>query len=82
MKAIEFPEVTCVFAKDQPEYLPLPVHLDKENCGMVTSCYELTLKERLKILFGANVWLQIMTFNKPLQPQLITVEKPPALSLQ
>jgi hypothetical protein len=74
MKAIQFPEATHVFAKNQAEYLQLPAH--KTPDGIVTSCYELTLKERFAILFGAKVWLSIMTFNKPLQPQRLTLERP------
>lgn len=73
MRAIEFPEQTCVYAKDQPEYLPLPVH--KSEDGQVTSCYTLTFSERLKVLFGANVWFTVLTFNKPLQPQRPAVSK-------
>ena len=74
MRAIDFPESNTVFAKNQPEYLQLPAHRD--NQGVVTSCYELTWKERFAILFGGKVWLQLLTFNKPLQPQRLTVEKP------
>lgn len=40
MIPIEFPEQNCVYAKDQPEYLPLPVH--KTPDGMVISCWALT----------------------------------------
>lgn len=74
MKAIEFKEANTIFAKDQPQYLQLPAHRD--GSGVVTTCYELTLKERFAILFGGKVWLQLLTFNKPLQPQRITIEKP------
>ena len=48
MKPIEFPEQNCVYAKDQPEYLPLPVH--KTEDGMVVSCWRLTWRERLRVL--------------------------------
>lgn len=74
MKAINFPEANAVFAKNQSEYLQLPAH--RSGDGVVTTCYELTLKERFAILFGGKVWLQLLTFNKPLQPQRMTVEKP------
>lgn len=74
MKAINFPESTHVFAKDQPQYLQLPAH--KSGDGVVTTCYELTWKERFAILCGAKVWLQTLTFNKPLQPQRLTLDKP------
>ena len=66
MKPIEFPEQTIVFAKDQPEYLPLPAH--KTTDGQVTSCWQFTFKERLRVLFGAKLYWRQLTFNKPLQP--------------
>ena len=74
MKAIEFSEANTVFAKNQPEYLQLPAYRSPE--GVVVTCYQLTWKERFAILFGGKIWLSLLTFNKPLQPQRITVEKP------
>jgi hypothetical protein len=73
MKAIEFPESNAVYAKNQKEYLALPSH--KTPDGIVTACYALTWKERLQVLFGAKIWLSLMTFNKPLQPQRLYVSK-------
>ena len=71
MKAIDFPESNSVYAKNQPEYLELPTF--KSPDGIVTSCYTLTWKERLQVLFGAKIWISLMTFNKPLQPQRLYV---------
>ena len=69
MKAIEFPEQTCIYAKDQPEYIPLPVHKRLgDETGQVTSCWQFTWKERLRILFGAKLYWRQLTFNNPLQP--------------
>jgi len=73
MKPIEFKEVNTVYAKDQPEYIPLPVY--KEDSGIVTSCWKLTLMERIKILFIGNIWCSCLTFNRKLQPTLLTVNK-------
>lgn len=75
MKPVEFPEQTTVFAKDQPQYLPLPAHHDP-HFGVVTSCWALTWRERVSILFGGRLWLQQMTLNYPLQPQKPTTKKP------
>ena len=74
MKPIEFPEQNCVYAKDQPEYLPLPVH--KTEDGMVVSCWALTWRERVKMLFTGRMWWSVLTFNHPLQPQLPSVDRP------
>lgn len=74
MRPINFNEVNVVIAKDQPQYLPLPAKKDVD--GVVTSCWGMTFLERIKILFSGRIWVQNMTFNQPLQPQKISVEKP------
>lgn len=67
MIPIEFKQQNVVFAKDQPEYLPLPAF--KKDDGQVTSCWKLTIAERLKVLVKGTIWFTVHTFNKPLQPQ-------------
>ena len=74
MKPVEFEETNVVFAKDQPGYLPLPAFRDED--GRVTVCYCLTVWERLVILFKSNIWLQVLTFNRPIQPQKPSVKCP------
>jgi len=74
MKPIAFPEHNCVYAKDQPEYLPLPVHRTAD--GKVISCWELTWRERLRVLVSGKLWWSVLTFNTPLQPQLPSVTSP------
>ena len=77
MQVVEFPEQTTVIAKDQPQYYPLPAYryLDDPE-GRIACCWSLTWRERFKVLFSGRVWHQVLTFNQPLQPQLLTVEKP------
>jgi hypothetical protein len=55
-----------IYAKDQPEYIPLPVHRDPD--GLCTSRWKLTWRERLFVLFHGYFYLQQLTFNQPLQP--------------
>lgn len=74
MHPIPFPEQNCVYAKDQPEYLPLPAHRAAD--GEVISCWKFTWWERIKILFFGKLWLRQLTFNSPLQPQRPQVERP------
>ena len=77
MKLIEFPEQTVVIAKDQPEYLPLPAHrFAGDQQGRIAFCWQLTWRERLAVLWRGVVWQQVLTFNHPLQPQLLATEKP------
>lgn len=75
MKPIKFKGHNVVFAKDQPQYQPLPALLEKEP-GRVTSCWKLTWRERFKILFTGKLWLSQLSFNEPLQPQLPLVDNP------
>ncbi len=71
MKPIEFEQQNITYAKDQKEYLPLPAHKDK--LGVVTSCWKMSFKERLTVLFTGRVYSSLWTFYQPLQPQLLKV---------
>ena len=77
MKPIHFKESNIVFAKDQPEYQPLPAYKNKNegNNGEVVSCWSLNFRERIKVLFSGKIYASLMTFNKPLTPTYITVNK-------
>jgi len=75
MKPVKFPEQNVVFAEDQPEYLPLPAYKDPAPEGQVISCWKLSFKERLTILFKGHLWVSLMTFHKPLTPSYFTVNK-------
>jgi hypothetical protein len=55
-----------IYAKDQPEYIPLPMW--NGPAGLRLSRWKLTWKERLQILIGGSIWLQVLTFDRPLQP--------------
>jgi hypothetical protein len=72
MKAIEFPEQNVTYAKNQEEYLNLPVYRTEE--GRVTTCWQLTFWERIKMLFRGCFYLTMMTFNKPLQPLKMSMD--------
>lgn len=54
-----------VYAKDQPEYLPLPVMRSVD--GRVVSRWTLTDEEREAILAGADIFLTVHTFNVDIQ---------------
>ncbi len=76
MNPIIFPGHNTVFAKDQPEYLPLPAFVDPGRNGNVITCWQLTWKERIKILWTGKLWLDVYSFHKPLQPQRPSVDCP------
>ncbi len=44
--------------------------------GTVTTRWHLSLKERLLIAMGGSLWLQVLTFNRPLQPVKLTAQCP------
>jgi len=80
MKPIEFKEQNVIFAKDQPEYLPLPAFKNDSPEGEVVSCWELSFKERLRILFRGKLWVCLLAFNKPLTPMYFSTQKKDVLS--
>lgn len=65
---------SVVFAKDQPEYLQLPAI--KSACGRVTTRWRLDWRERLRVIFSGDLWLQVLTFGEPLQPVRILTKEP------
>lgn len=75
MKPIEFPEQNVVFAKDQPEYQPLPAFRNSGGMGEVISCWQLTPRERLRMLFTGKLWVSLAMFGKPLTPSFFTTRK-------
>jgi len=66
MSPIEFEGVNVIYAKDQPEYLPLPVM--KLEDGTVISCWELTEEDVKMIIETKKVYVSQLTFHQPLQP--------------
>ncbi len=74
MKAIRFTECNVTYAENQPEYLDLPVH--KAEDGLVTTCWKLSFIDRIKVVLTGKIFLQVLTFNKPLQPLKMLLRKP------
>jgi hypothetical protein len=80
MEPIDFKERTHIIAENQPQYLPLPAFVSEG--GTVISCWKMTFRERIRVLFTGKLWLTVLTFNKPLQPQLPEVKRPLTLNLK
>ncbi len=66
--------ISLTFAKNQPEYMPLPAVVS--GYGRVTTRWRLTWRERLRLLLRGDLWLQVLTFNHPLQPIKLLTEEP------
>lgn len=75
MKPVEFKYQNIVFAKDQPQYRPLPALKLDDDMGTVISCYRMSFRERIKILFTGRVWLSLASFGKPLTPSFMAVNR-------
>jgi len=74
MKPIKFKEVNFTFAPNQPPYIPLPAW--RGDDGTVISCWSLSWRERFKVLVTGRLWVKVLTFNKPLQPHRLGVDRP------
>ena len=74
MKQIKFKECNITYAENQPEYLSLPTY--KTKSGEVTSCWKLSFFDKLRIIITGRMFLSILTFNNPLQPQKMSVKNP------
>jgi hypothetical protein len=66
MNPVEFKGQNVIFAKDQPEYNPLPA-LKLED-GMVITCWELSDEEINQLVKSKRLFISMLTFNQPLQP--------------
>jgi hypothetical protein len=75
MKPTTFKHQNIVFAKDQPEYQPLPALRINSPQGEVISCWKMSFKERIKVLFTGVVWLSLLSFNKPLTPSFMAINR-------
>lgn len=62
-----------VYAKHQPEYLPLRSLVSSDNMGAVISRWTFTPEQRKSIAEGADIFLEVNTFHQPLQPIRIAV---------
>lgn len=78
MRAVPPPETEgyerLVFAKDQPEYNPLPALRRQSVRGEVLTTWELTAEELCALMDGGRVVLHVWTFNNPLQPLRLEVQ--------
>jgi hypothetical protein len=82
MKPVKFKESNVTFAENQPEYLPLPAFINKSDHGEVVTCWNLSFRERLRVLFNGKIWLSMLSFNKPLTPSFLSTKKSDGLKIK
>jgi hypothetical protein len=80
MKPVEFEEQNIIMGKDQPEYQPLPAFRDPN--GTIVSCWELSPEEIERVKETGCIWFSQLTFNRPMQPILLSTEKSDHLILK
>ena len=73
MKAIKFKHQTHTLAESQDEYITLNILKIPGIEGEVISCWKLSLKERIKILFTGTLWHNQLSFNKDPMPIRLSV---------
>lgn len=84
MIPIKFPGMNAIFAKDQPEYLPLPALVVPGTEGAVISCWELSDEEIAILIETRKLYINQWCLTKvcedgvervnPLQPLKPAVE--------
>lgn len=60
--------IEVVYAKDQPEYIPLRTLRSADGQGRVFSRWTPTPEQREAIADGDDIFLELFTFGHPLQP--------------
>lgn len=63
-----------IYAKNQPQYNPLPAIRQSDGC--IVTRWQMTWRERFKALLTGSIYLEVLTFNAPLQPLKMTTEPP------
>lgn len=77
MEPIKFDGVNVVFGAEQPEYKPLPAErVGNAKTGQVNTCWALSPDEIKKVQETGQIYVSLLTFGQPLQPLLVSVEKP------
>lgn len=76
MEPIKFDGVNVVFGAEQPEYMPLPAERVQSEYGQVNTCWELSPEEIKKVRETGHIFVSLLTFGQPLQPILVSVDKP------
>lgn len=82
MKPKNFKGANVVLGKDQPDCIELPAFKNESEQGEIVACFDLSIKERMKLLLTGELWFCVSTFNKDLPPMRITTKKEELLSTQ
>lgn len=92
MKAIEFPQVNCMLAENQPQYETLPVFVEskakqfrdpermvnytKQVAWSMTACFELSEEEIAEIVKTKKLWHTQLIMGHNFQPIIMSTQNP------
>lgn len=77
LAAINTKDTNLEIAKEQKEYITLPVHKVKnDDYGRVVAVFSMGIWQRLTVLFTGKIYVNMLTFNNPLQPLSIYTFNP------
>lgn len=76
MRPVEFRGVNVIYGHNQEGVRPLPCHKAADNEGTATFCFELDPEERAQIAQEGKLWIQVWTYDRPLEPMLPLAFKP------
>lgn len=62
-----------IYAKDQPQYVPIRILLSKTPEGCALSRWTLTPEQRAAVAAGNDIFLEILTFGVSLAPMRMSV---------
>lgn len=81
MKPVEFPGVNVVFAKDQPEYMPLPaMKIPNDPQGLIITKWQLSPEELERVKETGTIHLSMLTFITGALPFRYRNERKPKLA--
>lgn len=73
MDPVDFSRRNAMVAENQDEYRTLPSY---QNGTENVSCWRLSFRERLYLLFNGVLWIRQMNFGGSVQPILPQVDDP------
>lgn len=77
MQPLKFEGCDIVYGATQEEYQPLPAErVGRPEIGQINTCWELSPEELEIVKKTGKIWLSVLTFGQPLQPILLSAEKP------
>lgn len=75
LKPVDFEDSNVEFAKDQDEYGSLSALRFDSIEGEVITCWKMSFRDRFKVLFTGVIWMRLLTFNRPLTPSNLSVNR-------